>query len=367
MKRRQLVQGAAALGALSVAACSSSNAPSSSQSQASGERFRWKMVTTWPKDFPGMGTGANRLAERITKMSGGRLTVTVYGANELVPPFEAFDAVSSGTAEMAHSAAYYWKGKAQAAQFFGGVPFGMSAIELNGWLYYGGGLELWEEVYAPFGVLPFPAGNTGVQMGGWFNREINSVDDLRGLKMRIPGLGGEVLQKVGGLAVNIPGAEIFTALKTGTIDATEWVGPWNDLSFGLHQAAKYYYTPGWHEPGTPLECIVNAAAFAALPEDLQEIVRVACQAIYLDMYAEYTLRNQDALRSLVDDHGVELKTFPTEVIEVLRNASEEVISGIAAQDEMSARVYDSYRAFLEKARWWTANSEQTYLRLRTPT
>lgn len=370
MKRRQLMQGAA-VGALSLglSACnsksSSNNVTSSAGADCKGEEsWRWKMVTTWPKDFPGMGTGAARLAEWVNKMSGGRLTITVYGNNELVSAFEAFDVVSRGTVEMAHGAAYYWKGKALAAQYFGGVPFGMNANELSGWLYYGGGLELWREVYRPFGVVPFPAGNTGVQMGGWFNREIHSVDDLRGLKMRIPGLGGEVLQKVGGLAVNIPGAEIFTALKTGTIDATEWVGPWNDLSFGLHQAAKFYYTPGWHEPGTTLELIVNEQALASLPADLQEIVRVGCQAINADMHAEYNLRNQSALKSLVEEHGVELREFPAEVIAALRQASQEVLQELAASDAQCAKVYESYRNYQTQAQWWTAHSEQSYLRLR---
>ena len=186
---------------------------------------KWKMVTTWPKNFPGLGTGANKLAELIGEMSGGRITVKVYGAKELVPAFEVFDAVSRGTAEMGHGAAYYWKGKSEAAQFFSTVPFGMTAQEMNGWLYYGGGLELWTELYAGFDLVPAPAGNTGVQMGGWFNKEINSVDDLKGLKMRIPGLGGEVLKRAGGTPVNLPGGELFTSLQSGAIDATEWVGP----------------------------------------------------------------------------------------------------------------------------------------------
>lgn len=366
MKRRQIVQGAAALGALSLTACAAPNHPECAE-RSEQRRWRWKMVTTWPKDFPGMGTGANRLAENINRMSGGRLTVTVYGANELVPAFEAFDAVSGNVAEMAHGAAYYWKGKAPAAQFFGAVPFGMTATELNGWLYYGGGIELWREVYGPFGVLPFAAGNTGVQMGGWFNREIRSVEDLRGLKMRIPGLGGEILQRVGGLPVNIPGAEIFTALKTGTIDATEWVGPWNDLSFGLHQAAQYYYYPGWHEPGTTLECIVNREAYKALPEDLQTIVEIACQAMNIDMYAEYTLRNHKALKALVEEHGVALREFSPDVTTALREASEAVMAELAASDELSGRVYESYRAFLDNARQWTARSELSYLYQREQT
>ena len=193
-------------------------------------------------------------------------------AGELVPAFEVFDAVSSGTAEMGHGAAYYWKGKSEAAQFFASVPFGMNAQELAAWFYYGDGLSLWREVYEPFGLIPAPAGNTGVQMGGWFNKEINGLADLEGLKMRIPGLGGEVLRRAGGTPVNLPGGEIFTALQTGSIDATEWVGPYNDLAFGLHQVARYYYYPGWHEPGTCLEAMFNAEAFAALPEDLRTAI-----------------------------------------------------------------------------------------------
>ena len=200
------------------------------------------------------------MAEAITKMSNGRINVKLYGAGELVPAFEVLDAVSRGTAEMGHSGAYYWKGKHEATQFFSSVPFGLNAMEMNSWLYYGGGLELWRELYAPFGVVPFPGGNSGVQMGGWFNKEINSVNDLNGLKMRIPGLGGEVLAKLGGVPVNIPGGEVFTSLQAGAIDAAEWVGPYNDLAFGLFKAAKYYYYPGWQEPGATLECVVNTAS-----------------------------------------------------------------------------------------------------------
>ena len=210
---------------------------------ASEKKIKWKMVTTWPRNFPGLGTGAEHLAKLITGMSGGRIEVKVYGANELVPAFEIFDAVARGTAQMGHGAAYYWKGKSTAAQFFAAVPFGLTAQEMNGWLYHGGGMKLWQEVYEPFGLVPTAAFNTGVQMGGWFNREINSLDDLKGLKMRIPGLGGEVLKRLGGTPVSLPGGEIFTSLKSGVIDATEWVGPYNDRAFGLHKAAKYYYYP----------------------------------------------------------------------------------------------------------------------------
>jgi TRAP-type mannitol/chloroaromatic compound transport system substrate-binding protein len=331
--------------------------------QAKAEH-KWKMVTTWPKNFPGLGTGANNLAALIGEMSGGRIEVKVYGAGELVPPFEIFDAVSRGTAEMGHGSAYYWKGKSEAAQFFSTVPFGLTAQEMNGWIYHGGGLELWTELYARFGLVPAPAGNTGVQMGGWFNKEINSVEDLKGLKMRIPGLGGEVLARAGGTPVNLPGGELFTALQSGAIDATEWVGPYNDLAFGLYKAAKYYYYPGWHEPGTILEAMINKQVYDALPADLQSIVLNACKVVNQDMLAEYTARNPAALQTLVSKHEVQLRRFPDDVILKLRELSEQVVAEIAQKDELSSRVYASYRKFLDQAKGWSGISELTYLRAR---
>jgi TRAP-type mannitol/chloroaromatic compound transport system substrate-binding protein len=331
---------------------------------SAGETFEWKMVTTWPRDFPGLGTGANYLAKTIGEMSGGRLTVKVYGGNELVPPFEVFDAVQRGTAEMGHGGAYYWKGKIPASLFFSGVPFSMTASEMMGWFYYGGGMELYHEAYAPSGVIPYPAGSSGTQMGGWFNKEINSVEDLKGLKMRIPGFGGEVLKKIGGTPVNIPGAELFTALQNGTIDATEWVGPMNDLAFGLFRAAKYYYYPGWHEPGTSLEATVNAEAFAALPQDLQAIVVTACKAANLDMLAEFEARNGQALQSLIREHNVELRPFPDEVMAELKRASMEVIDSQAASDEMSGKVWDSLKAYMDQVRPWTEIGSQYFVNRR---
>ncbi|MCF6264622.1 MAG: TRAP transporter substrate-binding protein [Xanthomonadales bacterium] len=336
----------------------------SNDCQPSTKTIHWKMVTTWPRDFPALGTGANTLAESITRISGGRIQVKVYGGGELVPPFEIFDAVSSGTAQMGHGAPYYWKGKIPAAQYFAGVPFGFSAQEQNAWLYYGGGLELWRELYAPHNLRPYPAGNTGVQMGGWFNKEINSVTDLEGLKMRIPGLGGEVLKRAGGTPVTIPGAELFTALQTGTIDATEWVGPYNDLAFGLFRAAKYYYTPGWHEPGTTLEAFVNQSVYEALPEDLQHCVDIACQAANLDMLSEFTARNGHALTALLQKHQVELRQFPEEVIARLKQMTTEVLTDLANADADSARVYDSWQAFAKQVKGWTDVSELAYLKAR---
>jgi TRAP-type mannitol/chloroaromatic compound transport system substrate-binding protein len=257
---------------------------------AAKPEFKWKMVTTWPKNFPVLGTNANYLAKTIEEMTGGRIRIKVYGANELVPAFEAFDAVSRGTVEMGHGAPYYWKGKSETAQFFSAIPFGMTAQEVNGWLYYGGGLALWEELYDRFNLVPMATGNTGVQMAGWFRKDINSVDDLQGLKMRIPGLGGEVLSRAGGTPVSMPGGEIFTSLQSGAIDATEWIGPYNDLAFGLYKAAKNYYYPGWHEPGSTLETFVNKQTFESLPKDLQAIVKHACKDASMDMISEFSAK-----------------------------------------------------------------------------
>lgn len=325
----------------------------------------WKMVTTWPKNFPGLGTGANTVAEKITTMSGGRIQVKVYGAKELVPAFEVFDAVSSGTAEMGHGAAYYWKGKNEAIQFFSTVPFGLTAQEMNGWLYHGGGLKLWEEVYAQYNLVPAAAGNTGVQMGGWFNKEINSLADLKGLKMRIPGLGGEVFKRAGGTPVTLPGGELYTALQTGALDATEWVGPYNDLAFGFYKVAKYYYYPGWHEPGTTLEAIINKDAFDALPADLQEIVLSACKVANQDMLAEYTARNNAALVTLVNEHKVQLRAFPDDVLKELRKISDEVVAELAAKDDTAKRIYSSFKTYREQVDAWHEISEKAFLRART--
>ena len=366
MDRRKFVGVAGLAGAAGLlSACAKqSGSQSECAGQSSTETFDWKMVTSWPRDFPGLGTGANRLAKTISELSNGRLTIKVYGGNELVPPFEVFDAVSQGTAEMGHSAAYYWKGKVPAAQFFTGIPFGMTAQELHGWIYYGGGLELWQEVYTPHGLVPFLAGSSGPQMGGWFNREINSLDDLKGLKMRIPGLGGEILKRAGGTPQTIPGAELFTALQTGIIDATEWVGPYNDLAFGLFRAAKYYYYPGWHEPGTALELMINKEAWNALPADLQAIVKVASQAAVMDTLSDFTYNNGIALRTLLGKHGVQLRRFPDEVLSRLREFSDEVIREMADESELAGRIYASFKAYQEIVNPWTDISDRTLLNLR---
>ena len=358
MKRRDFLKTA---GAGSVALGTGLAVSGTAHAEA---EHKWKMVTTWPKNFPGLGTGANKLAELITEMSGGRISVKVYGAKELVPAFEVFDAVSSGTAEIGHGAAYYWKGKNEAFQFFSTVPFGLTANEMNGWLYYGGGMELWKEAYAPFNVLPAAAGNTSVQMGGWFNKEINSLADMKGLKMRIPGLGGEVLRRLGGTPVNLPGGELYTALTSGTIDATEWVGPYNDLAFGLYKAAKYYYYPGFHEPGTVLEAVINKAAYDKLSPDLQAIVMNACKVVNMDMVAEYSARNPGALQQLLNEHKVELRSYPEDVLGELKKVSAEVVAEIAGKSDFNRKVYDSYKKYLDDTVRFAKISDQAYLNAR---
>tara|TARA_Y100001960_G_C14749343_1_gene867536 strand:- start:478 stop:1560 length:1083 start_codon:yes stop_codon:yes gene_type:complete len=325
--------------------------------------FNWKMVTSWPKNFPGLGVGAENLAKIINILSNNRIKIKVFGANELVPPLEVFDYVSSGGAEMGHSGAYYWKGKSQACQFFSSVPFGLNAQEMNAWLYYGDGLKLWEKLYMQFNLVPRPAGNTGVQMGGWFNKKINSPKDLQGLKMRIPGLGGEVLARAGGVPITLPGSEIFTALQTGAIDATEWVGPYNDRAFGLHKAAKYYYYPGWHEPGPTLECIINRDVYNKLPNDLKHIIDISCKAANIDMLADYTSKNNQALQYLISENII-IHEFPKKVMTFLRKLSMEVIDEIGQTDSITQEVYVSYKKFQKEVIPWTELSEKSYINSR---
>ncbi len=362
MKRRELLGGLAA--AASVAACAKTDSECEGGTAASGESFEWSMVTSWPPRFPGLGIAANNLADRIEKASSGRLKIKVYAGGELVPAFEVLDAVSRGTVECGHDASYYHKGKVDAAQFFTAIPFGMNALEMNGWLYYGGGLEVWRELYAPLNMTVFPVGNSGVQMGGWFNKEINSLDDLKGLKMRIPGMGGEVLRRAGGTPVTMPGSEIFTSLQTGAIDATEWIGPYNDQAFGFHKAAKYYYYPGWQEPGPNIEFMVHIDAWNSLPEDLQGIIEIACQAGVCDSHAEYTHGNAVALQQLKDEGEIEIRRFPDEVLDALKAYSEEVVQELVDRDPAAAKVYESWKAYKDLIEPSSRISEHAFMETR---
>ena len=327
------------------------------------DKYQWKLVTTWPKNLPGLGATPENFARYVEEMSDGRLSIRVYGAGEIVPAFEVFDAVSQGVAEMGHGAAYYWKGKIPAAVFYTAVPFGMTAQEINGWLHYGDGLTLWRELYAPFGVIPFAGGSTGVQMAGWFNRELRSADDLKGLKMRIPGLAGEVFDASGGTAVRIAGGEVYTSMQTGVIDAVEWVGPYNDRTLGLNEVAEYYYYPGWHEPGAMLEFTVNEQAFASLPKDLQAIVEYAARAANQSMLDEFTARNNESLRTLLAS-GTKLRALPDDVLQVLYDNSLVALDALVENDPMAQKIAKSYKAFAEDVRAYHEISERAFLNAR---
>ena len=328
--------------------------------------YNWKMVTTWPPKLPVLQEGCERLAKRIGELTDGRLQIQVFAAGELVPAMGIFDAVSQGTVEVGSGASYYWAGKAPAAQWFAAVPFGMNAQGLAAWFHGGGGLELWEEVYAPFNLIPRPGGSTGVQMGGWFNKKINSIEDYKGLKMRIPGLGGKVIAKAGGTVVLLPGGEIFTSLERGVIDATEWVGPLHDLRMGFYKAAKYYYYPGWHEPGTYLEYFFNKKAYESLPKDLQIIIDVACMENEHWVLSQFDARNGAALQTLINEHKVELIRFPDKVLSDLRKLAEEVVAEEAAKDAMSKKVNDAFQKFQKVVGTWGSVSEKAYYDIIAP-
>lgn len=362
MKRRKFI-GALGAGAAvaGLAACGGAPVECAEGQKVvkSGEKIKWTMVTTWPKNFAGLGEGAEYLAKLIGQLSGGRMEVKVYGAGELVPALQVFEAVATGAAQMGHGAAYYWSGKLSMSPFFAAVPFGLNAQEMNGWLLHGGGIELWRELYAPYNLIPEPAGNTGVQMAGWFNKEINSIGDVKHLKMRIPGLGGEVWKRAGGIPVLMPGSEVFTSLDTGAIDAAEWVGPYNDLAFGLFKAAKYYYYPGWQEPGSTLEALINKEAFEVLPQDLQDVVRHACRVTNADMLAHFTAENNKALQTLVTKHGVQLKELPKDVLNELKTISDAMIEE-QAKTELDQRILKSFKTFRDQAKSWHEVSEVSY-------
>lgn len=325
-----------------------------------GKKYRWKMVTTWPPKFPVLGQGAELFSQWVNEMSSGRLQIKVYGGGELVPPLEAFDAVSQGVAEMGHAASYYWRGKAKASPFFCAIPFGMNAQQMNAWLFSGGGQALWDELYAPFNLVPFACGNTGVQMGGWFKRKINSISDIKGLKMRIPGLGGEVITRAGGSAVLSPGGEIFTNLERGVIDATEWIGPYHDYLMGFPRIAQYYYYPGWHEPGSVLELFINKSAYDGLPKDLQAIIQGAAQRANVWILAEFEAQNNVYLQKTIEEYKTEVLKFPDDVLSAFRKYADEAIEEIIADDPMSKKVYQSFHKFQREMTGWAEITEKSY-------
>lgn len=328
----------------------------------SSKTYNWKMVTTWPANFPIFQEGVERFAEDVRSMSNGRLSIQVFAGGELVPALQTFDAVSQGSVEMGHGSAYYWAGKVPEAQFFSTVPFGMTVRGMHAWLNHGGGLELWREIYIPFNVHPIPLGNTGIQMGGWFNKKIETVNDLQGLRMRMPGLGGKVLKMAGGNPVLMSGGEIYTALERGIIDATEWVAPYHDLRLGLNRAARYYYYPGWHEPGTEFELLVNKAKWESLPPDLKKIVETAAAANSEWMYSSMEYKNSRSLQELKEKKNVEVLEFPADVLKELKLMTQRTLEEEAAADPDFRRVYENYSQFMHTYTDWAEMTEAAYQR-----
>ena len=310
------------------------------------------------------GTAAQELADTITAMSDGRLALRLFAAGELVPAFESFDAVREGTADCSHDAPYYWVAKNKSLPFFCAVPGGLSVIEHNAWILYGGGQALWDELYAEFGVRAFMCGNTGTQMGGWYQNEINSLADFDGLNIRIPGLGAEVLNRMGATAVNMPAGEVMPALQSGVIDAAEWVGPWVDLAMGFYKVAKYYYGPGFHEGSTASELLINEDKWRSLPADLQAVVRVACQEANMKLPAEYFARSAETLDTLVNEHGVIVRHFPEDVLKRAFQISAEVNAETASEGDLNRRIYESWSSFRKRAMAYQPLSDYGFIHNR---
>ena len=304
--------------------------------------YNLKMVTTWPKDFPGLGTSASRLASKINSASQGQINIKVFGAGELVPAYESFDAVRNGVADMCHDSPYYWISKHPATVFFSTLPSGLSSSEQTSWLLYGGGQELWKELYNKFGLIAFPCGNAGLQMFGWFKKEINSLDDLKGLKVRMSGIHAEVLSRIGAITVNIPGGEIMTSLQTGVVDGVEWGGPWMDLAFGFHKIVNYCYGPGLHEPGLNTSLTINKKIYESFPDKLKNIIKLCCYSEISESLAEFNYRNALLHKELIEKYNVKFKLLPEDIIKSWIKTSESVIKEISNKDNISSRIYKSW-------------------------
>ncbi len=329
--------------------------------QAAEKVYRLKMAETWPTNFPIFGDAPRNMAKMAEEMSNGRLKITIDSKNKHKAPLGIFDMVRAGQYDMGHSASYYWKGKVPNTLYFTTMPFGMTAPEQYGWFYHGGGLELMNKVYGKFNLMSFPGGNTGNQMGGWFQKEINSLEDLQGLKMRIPGFAGEVMAKLGAKPTNIPAGELYTALERRTIDALEWVGPSLDLRMGFHKIAPFYYT-GWHEPATELQFLINKRSWNRLPKDLQEILRVSMRAASYDMYIQsYDASAENLEKILTEYPDIKIKSFPKDVVSAMRKANEELLAEKAAADPLAKEILESQASYMKRARRWTDISDKAYL------
>ncbi len=353
MDRRNLLTGVGA-----AAAASTLSAPAIAQ----GAR-ELTMVTDWLPNTVNQAV-AERLAKRINGALTGKVQINVFAAGEFVDAFETLDAVSAGVADMYHSTEYYWFDRSPAFAFFATVPFGLTSTEITAWVYHAGGQVLWDELSAGFGIKPLLAGNTGVQMGGWFNKELTSVDDYKGLRVRMPGIGGEMLRRLGATVVNLPSVDIVPALQSGAIDAAEWTGPSNDLLLGLHKVAKFYYYPGCHEPGTVDSLGINKALWDGLSAEEQQVIETAAIAENSYTTTEFAAKNLAALQTLINDHGVQLRRFDDSILRAQSKAAAEVLEELASSDPLTGRIYESFRAFRDSMMQWSDLSERAYLNAR---
>jgi TRAP-type mannitol/chloroaromatic compound transport system substrate-binding protein len=356
--RRGVLAGAAVATAAATATLST---PALSQG-----RIEWRMVTGWPRGLPGVATGADKLAQRIGEMSDGRLTVRVFHAGELVGAFAGMDAVMQGTAEMCHDGSFYHLGKSRTLALFSNVPYGLTSSENMAWILHGGGLQLWNELNARFGCISFPCASTSAQAFGWFRREINSPADFRGLRMRIPGLGGEVFREMGGAGIAMPAGEIFQALQSGTVDAAEFIGPWVDRALGLQQVAKICYGPGVNEPGTILQCLMNRSRYEALPRDLQRIIEIACYAGHEDMKTEYDFRHGQVMEEMRTRDGVRFLRLSNDILTALGQASQRVVTREFEQaDELGRRIWVSHMQARATLRRYIDFNERSFMNARS--
>ncbi len=358
MDRRSFIKKAGLAGA-GAAAASTLAAPAIAQG---GKEL--VIVSTWPRDFPGLGTSAQRLAASITELSEGRLNTQYFAAGERVGAFDVFDEVASGNSQAYIGADYYWVGKHPSFAYFTSVPFGMTTPEWNAWLKFGGGMDLWDELSGSFGLKAIPCGSTGTQAGGWFNKEINSPDDLKGLKMRIPGLGGTVLSKLGASTVSLPGGQIYENLVSGAIEATEWVGPWNDYFMKFYEAAKFYYTGGMHEPGGGLAFGMNASWWGSLTDWEKAVVTAACHKEHADSHEEAMANNGAYLKKLVNEHGVQIRAFSDDVWDAFGDASAEVFEETRQHSPLAAKIDDAFQASLREIGGFMKNFEVTFTNQR---
>ena len=365
MERRQFLSLAAkgAFGAAALAACSTGDDDLDGALQADDlPTLNWEMATSWPTNLDTIFGGAQTVAARVTAMTGGKFTINARAGGELVPGLEVLQNIQSNSIDIGHTASYYYRGLAEVVAFGTAVPFGLTARQQNGWLYYGGGLEMLQEIYAErFNAIQFPAGNTGVQMGGWFNKEINSLADIQGLRFRIPGLGGVVMSELGAAVQQIAGGEIFQSLQTGAIDAAEWVGPYDDLQLEFNTVADFYYYPGWWEPGPTLEVQIPLEKWNELPEEYQEVIKTAAAQANVDMMASYDAKNPGAFQEIIADGSTQVLPFPDDVLNAAEEAAFGLYDQLATEDTDFKSVYDSFNAYRRDAQQWFAIAEQAML------